>query len=127
VTSQHRRGRFQLAKQVGDRGFFADVSVVLDCIPNERLAFAIEQLESDPRNADWIAGIQFGVAYALQQLPSAKANMSVLITDLHTNPVDSSSLTVAFATCFAVWDASGFVADRPPYFDESKMSFVFPQ
>ncbi len=125
--SDTRHGQFRYAKQIGAWGSFAHVELeVSDNFTGETVTVDVAGLETDPRSADWIAGANCGVRYALDQLPSTDRDVSIRITCLRTNPVDSTSTSVAFATCFAVWDAVEFVPERPPFLDENTKEFVFP-
>lgn len=124
---EERRGKHRFAKQIGGWGSFADVEVVVSPRNSNSALLDVGGLSDDPRGDDWLAGVQFGVRYALEHVPGSERNVSIRVPYLHTNPVDSSTLSVAFATCFAVWDALGHSPDAAPYFDDASKSFVFPR
>lgn len=126
---RERRGQSRFAVQVGPWGLFADVQLLVlpGSASDDRVALDVAHLAADPRRRDWIAGIDFGVQYALECLPLSERDISICITHLHTNPVDSSTMSVAFAACFAVWDAVGCIPKAIPRFDEDTRAFVFPQ
>ena len=124
---QERRGKHRFAKQIGGWGSFADVEVVVIPAAADNVIVDVVDLSSDPRRDDWVAGMQFGVRYALEHIPSSDSNVSVRVVYLNTNPVDSSILFVAFATCFAIWNAMEFPPENAPYFNDKSKSFVFPR
>jgi hypothetical protein len=126
--ASNRLGHHRFAKQICGWGSFADVQLRVQ--PAERVgtpvSFDVVDLDNDPRRADWIAGVEFGVRYALEHLPRSERQVAICVLRLHTNPVDSSTMAVAFATCLAVWNALGYVPQVVPMFDEKSRSFVFP-
>jgi hypothetical protein len=124
-----RIGHYRFSRQVGGWGAYADVRVAVQPTetPTVEVLFDVPGLHSDPRWYDWEAGARFGVHYAIERSPLVKTGIRVRITGISTNPVDSSSLTVAFATCCAVWDALGLTPANPPSFDECSKSFRFPK
>lgn len=125
--SKERHGRHRFAKQIGGWGSFAEVEIVVAPANDDCLVLDVGDLSSDPRRDDWIAGLRLGVRYALEHAPESSRDVSVRVVRLQTNPVDSSTLSVAFATCFAVWDGLELSPENPPFFDENSRSFVFPR
>ena len=123
---QEHRGRHKFAEHIGNWGSFAEVEVIVESRTGGSVVIDVPGLLSDPRCGDWHAGLQFGVHYALEHVACPKRDLSVRVSHLHTNPVDSSTLSVAFSTCFAVWDALGQSPKSLPYFDHAAKSFIFP-
>ncbi len=119
------RGKHRFGKQIGAWASFAEVEVVVESGP-PALIIEVDQFDRDPSHQDWLAGIQFGIRHALSKLPLRDRDVVVRVTSLDTNPVDSSVLSVAFASCFAFWNAVGHRPTDPPYFDDRTKSFTFP-
>ncbi len=85
----------------------------------------LDSQASSEANAEYLAAIQFGVNYALACIPDS-TEFRVNVQRLHTNPVDTTSMALAFATCHAVLNCFDDTPDNVPYFDRDTRSFAFP-
>jgi hypothetical protein len=112
----NRTGHYKLAKQSGGLGFFAEVRVTLSDRPNAGIAVADsafawlkedyranawEWAECDAFRAGAIRGANFALDHALTPAPM----VGVTIELIRAAPADTTAACVAYATCFAVWDA----------------------
>ena len=118
-------GSFRIAEQIGSWAVFADITlsamVRADGWPLVTLGQNVE-VDADGRD---LAGISFGAAYALGYVGDSEG-VGIIVHKLHTNPVDTTPMALAFATCHAVFECLKVCPKTGPYFDRSARSFVFP-
>lgn len=121
---QPRTGSFRLAEQIGAWAVFADISITLVTRgPGIALVRIEDNIHLDDERE--FAAISFGVSYALGYVPNFDA-LGVVVNKLHTNPVDTTPMALAFASCHAVLNCLDTTPANAPYFDRITRSFVFP-
>jgi hypothetical protein len=115
-----QHGEYKLAVQRNNRGYYAKVS--LDVVVNETDWGVV--VEYDFQNQwleQWHSAIAFGVICVRHLLPAGFGRgLSVLIRDVHYNPVDTTPLTLTFATMFALFNALGWTPANQPTFDPDR-------
>jgi hypothetical protein len=118
-------GSFRLAEQIGAWGVFAEIalSVVDRTAPSPFVTFD-PGIQVDPWGHE-CAAIGFGAVYAIEFLNRAESD-GIVVHKLHTNPVDTTPMALAFATCHAMFNCFSVSPESGPYFDRSTRSFVFP-
>jgi hypothetical protein len=72
-----------------------------------------------------IASIGFGAAYALGKIRKSEC-VGIVVHKLHMNPVDTTPMALAFATCHAVLACFNESPSVVPYFDRNARCFIFP-
>ncbi len=118
-------GYFRLAEQIGSWAVFADISLSAIVRADRCPIVTLDQnvyIDTDGRD---LAAISFGAAYALGYIRDSEG-VGIIVHRLHTNPVDTTPMALAFATCHAVFDCLKVCPTNGPYFDRSTKSFVFP-
>ena len=119
-------GSYRLAEQIGGWATFADIDLIT--MARGDISSPLVELDAGVNvdaSGQQIAAIGFGVAHALGYLPDSDF-VGVIVTRLHTNPVDTTPMALAFATCHAVLDSLDLQPENAPYFDREKRLFVFP-
>lgn len=121
-------GEYKLARQIGGRGHYARVKVdVTPGPPGIVVAdsvFAWLKDEYGPEAWEWRdcddmrEGARAGAAYALQNRVAQGPLAQVVVAEIHASPVDTSKADVAFATCFAVWNALSDHGEAQPTLDQ---------
>lgn len=118
-------GSFRLAEQIGGWAVYADITLSAIARADEHPLVTLDaDLHVDQRDRD-IASIGFGAAYALRYIPQSE-RIGVIVHKLHTNPVDTTPMALAYATCHAVLACFNESPTVVPYFDQHSKSFVFP-
>ena len=74
---------------------------------------------------EYFTGARRGVEYALKHLPKdfLQRSMKITIEKILAVEVDSTSDSVAYAACFATWQALNVVPIKPPQIREKKIIF----
>ena len=125
VVSRHSRvlkiGYHKLAKQIGQHGFFAVVTVGHYGVVGGPV---IDLAETATRSRFGEAAVR-GVRYALahSEPPVDMSVTGVSITVIEDFPVDTSSPAVEFAACYATWQATDRKPTREPRFEGVKIVF----
>ena len=118
-------GSYRLAEQIGGWAVYADLTLSPIARGTDRpLVTVADGVVVDDYGQD-VASIGLGVAYALTCIPESD-EMGVIVQRLHTNPVDTTPMALAFAACHATLDCFNKKLDRLPYLDRETRSFVFP-
>lgn len=122
-------GEYKLARQVGGRGHYARVRVsVSEGEPSVNVAddvFAwVEQAYAPNAFAyrdtdDFCGGAKLGAEHALRHLTKATPLQQVRVAEIHFLTVDTTRSQVAFAACFAVWNALEDPGSNHPALDQS--------
>ena len=111
-------GQYRLARQVGGRGLYADVTV--STTPAEVFiatlatdVFAWLKEDYGPDAWEWRCcdeyreGALFGVRFALSHLAQPTSWILVNVDQIRAHPAHSDGNCVAFAACHATWRALG--------------------
>ncbi len=118
-------GSYRLIEQIESWAAFAEISVsIVDRADGRPLVSFDEVVQFVDRDRD-IVSIEFGATYALDSIPNTD-RLGVFVRKLVTQPVDTSSITLAYATCHAVLACFKESPVIVPYFDRNSRSFVFP-
>lgn len=118
-------GSYRLAEQIGAWAVFADLTLCAIARGAEHPLVAIaDGVVVDDYGRD-VASIGLGVAYALSCIPNSN-EVGVIVQRLHTNPVDTTPMALAFTACHAALDCFNEKPSILPYFDRETRSFVFP-
>ncbi len=118
-------GSYRLADQIGAWAVYADITLsVISRADDHPLVTLDAELQVDQHGRD-IASIGFGAAYALGYIPQSE-RVGIIVHKLHTNPVDTTPMALAYATCHAVLACFNESPAVVPYFDGNSRSFVFP-
>jgi hypothetical protein len=103
-------GSFRLAKANGGRCFFGEVEVRVSPVPADMAAeitWEEDGFLGNGHKCKWSEEFQRaatrGISIALRALPHTQLSIHVLQVGI--SYVDSTEDCVAFAACFAVWDA----------------------
>lgn len=118
-------GTYRVAKQIGQWAAFAQVTVVVIERDDEPIVTLADESQLD-QEGRYLEGLSYGAAFAFQEVPNSES-LGIFVTDLRTMSVDSTSQSIAYATCFAIWDVLGHTSKNPPYFNEESKTFVFPE
>ena len=118
-------GSFRLAEQIGGWAVFADITLCVIARASGHPIVALgDNVDVDEYGHD-VASIGFGVAYALGYITDSD-DVGVFVHRLHTNPVDTTPMALAYAACHAVLNCFNEKPANAPYFDRDSRSFVFP-
>lgn len=116
---------FRLAEQIGRWGIFADITISVALRTPGSPFIAIGGNCGVEANSWEMASIGFGVSHALQHIPNSD-DLGATVLRLHTNPVDTTAMALAFAACHATFKCFEVMPASAPYFDRSSKTFVFP-
>ncbi len=120
-----RTGSYRLAEQIGGWAIFAEITLsAIFRAEGHPLVMFDGNVLLDQHGGD-IASIGFGAAYALSYIPQSE-RVGVIVHKLHTNPVDTTPMALAYATCHAVLACFNESPASAPYFDRNSRCFVFP-
>ena len=111
-------GRYKLARHIR-KSFFAEVTVEAEetqtcpktTIVVSNSAFDWLKDEYGPNAYEWPAcqgyrkGAIFGAQYALAHTATGVATVRLTVTRIYAHPAHSDDACVAYASCFATWDA----------------------
>lgn len=118
-------GSYRIAEQIGGWAVFAEIALAAIVRTDGCPIVALDEtvvVDADGRD---LAGIAFGAAYALGYVPDSRG-LGIFVHKLHTNPVDTTPMALAFVTCHAVFNCFDVSPTTGPFFDRSTKSFVFP-
>ncbi len=118
-------GKYCLKEQIGGWGIFADIELMTIRRAEGMPLVTLECGLCDDESGRYVAAIGFGAAYAFHCVAESN-DLGVIVTRLHTNPVDTTPMALAFATCHAVLKSLGLESTSAPDFDRQTRSFVFP-
>jgi hypothetical protein len=120
----NRAGRYKLVRQTAGRGYYAIVQIEVSETTNGP-AVEIDNGLSDWMYKEYGAAAMDGVHYALQHTGSLLdlTFIHVKITDIQEFLVDTCSGSVAFAACYATWDALGVEGKNPPQLVNKRVEF----
>lgn len=132
-----REGNYSLRKYSGGVAQYAIVSVALketDDGPRVELSgdeFAWLKDTYGPGAWEWACCAEFragalrGAGYALAQAADAADLKGVLVSInmIHASVADTTGAAVAYAACFATWDALGVEGVNPPEFVGREVRF----
>ena len=121
-----KAGEFILARQKGNKGFYARVLLQAEPSPDQvgvRVDFDTSVDE------EWRIPAIFGIIYAWEQSARRfpERGLSVQVLEVRWQPVDTSSLCVSFAASFALWSALEHTPRDVPTLDEESGTFCFPK
>lgn len=120
-------GKYELAEQAGDAGFYAEVVVRLE-IEDGKDGLSISypgDLESDGCLA-----VGFGIAYAREHLRRELRlgrRMSVTVETVNGHVVDTTTMALAFAAAKALWNACGVEGPEGFSLDATARMFHVPK
>jgi hypothetical protein len=118
-------GSYRLAEQIGGWAVFAEITLsAVARADGQSLVTLDGDLQVDQHGRD-IASIGFGAAYALGNIAQSEC-VGIIVHELYTNPVDTTPMALAYATCHAVLACFNESPTVLPYFDRNSRSFVFP-
>jgi len=116
---------YVLAKQVGDRAFFAKVTLVVSPSVDE----AGLDITIDPTvDQRWHSAVSFGIEYGWERLGRERVDMPsvrVHVAAVEWQPSDTTLMTVAFAAANAIWKALKHRPAKEPQLDVASGSFIF--
>ena len=132
-----REGRYSLRKYSGGVAQYAIVSVTLkETADGPRVEMSGDEFawlkDSYGPNAwewaccdDFRAGALRGAKYALDQVADSVDLKGVLVSInmIHATVADTTRDAVAYAACYATWDALGVAGVNPPEFVGRKVHF----
>jgi hypothetical protein len=118
-------GSFRLAEQIGGWAVFADITLSVVVRRKGQPLVTLDQQVTVDDIERQIASIGFGVAYALTYIAGSD-DVGVIIHKLDTNPVDTTPMALAYATCRAVLKCFDGMPIKAPYFDRESRCFIFP-
>jgi hypothetical protein len=121
-------GEYKLARQRAGRGLYARVKVavtegdpavavdddVFDWVKEVYGPNAFAYRDSD----DFRGAAKLGAEHALRNLSRPSTLQRVRVVEIHVTTVDSTRSAVAFAACFAVWNALGDPGTNAPTPDQ---------
>lgn len=127
TMSTSTSGKYRVARQSGNRGYFGEVEVEVD----RDLGNGSIEISFDPIHASaWQVGARFGIEYVLEHTPrrtlfphGGKIHVSRIVGHL----VDTNNLVIAYVTALAVIDALGTDAQDVPELDPERGLIVFPK
>ena len=123
--SDDSTGSYRLAEQIGGWAVFAEITLsAFTRSKTHALLTVADELALDEHGRE-IAHIEFGIAYAVSCMTEFK-DLGFCVQELHTNPVDTTPLALAFASCHAALKCLKVEPTMVPYFDRQSRSFVFP-
>ncbi|MCK6524265.1 hypothetical protein L6R49_22900 [Myxococcota bacterium] len=120
-------GRYTLAVQQGDFGYYAEVAIVVT-VESGSPGLVVDVAE--PVDAAWDAGARFGVAYAFERAPTyGVQNKAVRVTikRIRGHVVDTTAVVVAYASARAFWDALQLAPPRDITLDSATGTVSFPK
>lgn len=114
-------GSCRLAWQQGNVALFADVTIRVDRVDNDKFSLG----EVDGIADAWRDGIRFGFTLVQEALSSVVglSGVSISIQDFIGQPCDTTSTAVAYATFHAIVDAIGAPITNVFSFDKSTGRF----
>ena len=112
---------YRLAKQIGQHGFFAVVTIRHD----EAVDGLVVDLADTARHSEFGEAALRGVRYALTHISPPVDSLvgRISVTAIEDNPVDTTASAVAFAACYATWDAIDRKPTSEPRFEGVKIVF----
>ena len=132
------KGEHKLKKQVGDRGYYAVVRVDIEpIVSGPKIVFmgkALSQMYGryEPNaivdEADLDAegrAVKWGIEYALQHIPEdcEISDIRVIVEEIMSMVVDTTPGALAFAACYATWDALGIEGQMKPFIGMARIHF----
>jgi hypothetical protein len=116
----NRHAKFILAKQEGQKGFYAGVVLRLEF--GSLLEIQYES-SCDPK---WEVAVKCGINYCLERLIQTKGETAfkIVVEEVWSNPVDTTEMTVAYAAAHALWDAIETNSPFPVNFDLAREKFT---
>lgn len=121
-------GEFRIASQVGQRGFFGDVSLNADTTVNDG---KITVLFDEEHASRWRGGAQFGIDYVLEHISKKQYfphGIKIFVNRITGHEVDTDSALIAFVTARALLQALKVEEPKKlPDLDESRGLVVFPK
>lgn len=119
-------GKFELACQHGDWGYYAVVSLEVEVIKNGG-GLAVVFRDND---SGWKDGVQFGIAYADEKfrlLQSESVATRVHVIEVEGHPVDTTTTVAAFVAAKAFFHAIGMAPPSGLRLVEESGEFIFPK
>jgi len=106
------RGKFKLARQLADKGAFAEVHLEIEAAPVSSISFGDCDCTECLPDGDpvYSAAVTFGIRFALEKLiflGGYPRNFAVRVSKIYTMSVDSTEGFVAYAASAAVFAALG--------------------
>jgi hypothetical protein len=121
-------GEYKLARQRAGRGLYARVKVAVTegdpavVVDDDVFAWVKEAYGPNAfayRDSDDFRGAaKLGAQHALHNLSSSSTLQHVRVVEIHVTTVDSTRSAVAFAACFAVWNALGDTGTNAPMLEQ---------
>lgn len=122
------KGEYKIARQVGQRGFFGDVSLDADATENEG---EITVLFDEEHANRWRGGARFGIDYILEHIPKRTyfpRGIKIQVNRIVGHEVDTDSALIAFVTAHALLQALNVEHPKKlPNLDENRGEVVFPK
>jgi len=121
-------GEYKLLRHRAGRGSYARVKVTVSegeqAVVVEDNVFAWVKEAYGPNafehrdDDDFRGGAKVGAEYALRNRTKPGPMQHVRVSEIHFTNVDTARAGVAFAACFAVWNALGDPGANPPTLDQ---------
>ncbi|NJL77162.1 MAG: hypothetical protein HC892_21245 [Saprospiraceae bacterium] len=97
-------GFYQIKKGVGNKGYFCEVHLTMEEIPNKPTILLLVEYESDDHNFIFQKAVEAGVYYFLSKNKNF-TGLKVKIKKLRLIPVDSTFVVVMFSVIMALCNA----------------------
>lgn len=111
----NRTGQYKLVRQTGGRGYYAVVQVEISETTNGPIVEVESRLPVWVRK-EYAAAAVSGAHDALQNSGSQLdlSTIYVQVADIQELTVDTCRGSVAYASCYATWQALGVEGENPP-------------
>lgn len=104
-----KEGRYRLIKQIGGRGFYIDVKVLVQPVQEEQTSIIW-----DESCAYWRPSILFAFEYYREHYRrSLRGGLQVEITSIHSTAVDTTTIVAVYGVIKAIEQAVGYEIGSP--------------
>jgi hypothetical protein len=116
-----KSGNHKLAKQIGQLGFFAEVTVSFYGTVDGPAIHLAETAKRSEFGEAAVRGVRYALAHSEPAVDLSVTGIS--ITSIEDFPVDTTPPAVEFAACYATWKATDRKPTREPRFEGVKIVF----
>jgi hypothetical protein len=120
-----KSARYRFVKQIGGRGFFAEVAV--ECVDvTDGPVIEVAPSANEGNCTDWRSAAERGVRYALHHAspPLELSQLHITVTSIVELVVDTCESAVMAAAAYATWKALGLEGSPPPRFEGRTIVFA---
>jgi hypothetical protein len=121
-----KNGEFVLAKQLGSKGYYGRIRLAVEPTISRMLTVDFQA----GTEQQWRSGAEFGIVYGWELYHRghpAVGGLQVRVLEIHSQPVDTTNLVIAFVAANALWNALEWLPTRLPTFDLKNGIFSFPK